>query len=198
MLKSKDGDLSKGGKIRTALDLGCGVASFGAYLLPNILAMSLAPNDVHDSQIQFALERGIPSTLGVLGTMRLPFPSRSFDFAHCSRCRIDWNQRDGVLLIEVDRLLRPGGYFAWSSPPAYRDDEEDRLIWNEMSKLVTSMCWVEVAKEGQTVIWMKNSSKECYDERGEGAHPPVCGHDDPDDAWQVPMEACLSPFKNGK
>ena len=52
------------------LDVGCGVASFGAYLLSHdILTMSLAPNDVHENQIQFALE---PATLGVLGTRRLP------------------------------------------------------------------------------------------------------------------------------
>ncbi|KAF9619276.1 hypothetical protein IFM89_006463 [Coptis chinensis] len=43
-----------------------------------------APNDVHQSQIQFALERGIPAYLGVLGTKRLPYPSRSFELAHCS------------------------------------------------------------------------------------------------------------------
>lgn len=94
MLGSEDGDLSLGGKVRTALDVGCGVASFGGYLLQhNILAMSVAPNDVHQNQIQFALERGIPAWLGVLGTMRLPFPSKSFDLSHCSRCRIDWAQR---------------------------------------------------------------------------------------------------------
>jgi SAM-dependent methyltransferase len=112
MLNFPNGKLNNGGNIRNVLDVGCGVASFGAYLLSHdILAMSLAPNDVHENQIQFALERGIPATLGVLGTRRLPYPSRSFEMAHCSRCRIDWLQRDGVLLLEVDRVLRPGGYF---------------------------------------------------------------------------------------
>ncbi|CAI0558839.1 unnamed protein product [Linum tenue] len=72
--------------------------------------MSLAPNDVHQNQIQFALERGIPAYLGVLGTKRLPYPSRSFEFSHCSHCRIDWLQRDGILPLELDRVLRPGGY----------------------------------------------------------------------------------------
>lgn len=196
MLSYPRGDLSNHGKIRTVLDVGCGVASFGAYLLPlDILTMSVAPNDVHENQIQFALERGIPSTLGVLGTMRLPFPSKSFDFAHCSRCRIDWLQREGILLLEVDRLLRPGGYFAWSSPPAYRDDAEDVQIWNDMSDLVERMCWSVASKEGQTVIWTKPVTNVCYKKRPQGTHPPLCSEeDDPDAAWNAPMKACISPL----
>ncbi|KAH7436592.1 hypothetical protein KP509_05G026900 [Ceratopteris richardii] len=194
MLRYPHGDLSNHGNIRTVLDVGCGVASFGAYLLPlDILAMSIAPNDVHENQIQFALERGIPSTLGVLATRRLPFPSESFDLAHCSRCRIDWLQRDGILLLEIDRLLRPGGLFAWSSPPAYRDDAENVQIWNEMSDLVKRMCWSVAAKEGQTVIWMKALTNDCYDARPENSKPPVCDpDDDPDAAWNLPMKACIS------
>ncbi|KAH7289756.1 hypothetical protein KP509_30G017700 [Ceratopteris richardii] len=195
-----DENLSNHGNIRTVLDVGCGVASFGAYLLPlDILAMSLAPNDVHENQIQFALERGIPAALGVLGTKRLPFPSKSFDLAHCSRCRIDWLQRDGMLLLEVDRLLRPGGLFAWSSPPAYRDDEEDVKIWEAMSDLVERMCWEIAAKEKQTVIWMKTKTIDCYDRRPEGIAPPLCDEDDdPDEAWGVPMKACISRFLQGQ
>ncbi|BBN13222.1 protein MpPMT.5 [Marchantia polymorpha subsp. ruderalis] len=196
MLGEADGDLSKAGKIRTVFDVGCGVASFGAFLLPlDIIAMSLAPNDVHQNQIQFALERGIPSMLGVLGTMRLPYPSKSFDLAHCSRCRIDWHKRDGILLLEVDRLLRPGGYFAWSSPAAYRETESDRQEWNEMTTLVRNMCWTEAAKEGQTVIWQKPLTSECYEERLPGTHPPLCSSvEDPDAAWGLPMKTCITPL----
>ncbi|KAM0858768.1 hypothetical protein ACQ4PT_047622 [Festuca glaucescens] len=109
MLNFKDNSINNEGMLRTVLDVGCGVASFGGYLLSsNVISMSLAPNDVHENQIQFALERGIPAYLGVLGTKRLPYPSRSFELAHCSRCRIDWLQRDGILMLELDRLLRPG------------------------------------------------------------------------------------------
>lgn len=195
MLNEPKGNLSMDGKIRTVLDIGCGVASFGAYLLPlDIIAMSLAPNDVHQNQIQFALERGIPATLGVLGTKRQPFPSKSFDLAHCSRCRIEWHQRDGILLLEVDRLLRPGGYFVWSAPPAYREDPEDQQIWKEMSALVASMCWTVAAHQDQTVIWQKPLTNECYEQRPEDQAPPLCKASDPDSAWNVPMEACITPL----
>lgn len=52
--------------------------------------MSFAPRDSHESQVQFALERGVPAVIGVLGTIKLPYPSRAFDMAHCSRCLIPW------------------------------------------------------------------------------------------------------------
>ncbi|KAA8548163.1 hypothetical protein F0562_004576 [Nyssa sinensis] len=196
MLKIPGYKLNNGGNIRNVLDVGCGVASFGAYLLPlNIIAMSLAPNDVHENQIQFALERGIPSTLGVLGTKRLPYPSRSFELAHCSRCRIDWVQRDGILLLELDRLLRPGGYFVYSSPEAYAHDAANRRIWYALYDLLRRMCWRVVSRRDQTVIWAKPLSNSCYLERNQGTNPPLCSSDDdPDAIWNVLMKACVTPY----
>ncbi|KAH9659006.1 putative methyltransferase PMT20 [Citrus sinensis] len=83
----------KDGTVRTAIDIGCGVASWGGDLLDRgILTVSLAPRDNHEAQVQFALERGIPSILGIISTQRLPFPSNSFDMAHCSRCLILWTE----------------------------------------------------------------------------------------------------------
>lgn len=52
--------------------------------------MSFAPRDSHEAQVQFALERGVPAVIGVLGTMKLPYPSRAFDMVHCSRYLIPW------------------------------------------------------------------------------------------------------------
>jgi len=69
------------------------VASFGAHLMDyNILTMSIAPSDKHEAQLQFALERGVPAMLGILSIHRLPFPSRSFDMAHCARCLVPWTK----------------------------------------------------------------------------------------------------------
>ncbi|KAE8723776.1 putative methyltransferase PMT3 [Hibiscus syriacus] len=65
------------------------------------------------------------------------------------------------------RLLRPGGYFAYSSPEAYAQDEEDLRIWTEMSVLVEQP----------------------------GTNPPLCRSDnDPDAVWGVRMEACITPY----
>lgn len=75
------------------------VASWGAYLMSrDILPLSFAPRDTHEAQVQFALERGVPALIGVMSSTRLPYPSRAFDIAHCSRCLIPWGQ-NGILLL---------------------------------------------------------------------------------------------------
>ena len=77
------------------------VASWGAYLLSrNILTVSFAPRDTHIAQVQFALERGVPALIGVLASIRLPYPSRAFDMAHCSRCLIPWGKNGNPFLIQ--------------------------------------------------------------------------------------------------
>ena len=89
-------EIAFGQHIRVALDIGCGVASFGAFLLDhNVTTLSIAPKDVHENQIQFALERGVPAMVAVFATHRLLYPSQAFDLIHCSRCRINWT-RDGI------------------------------------------------------------------------------------------------------
>lgn len=81
-----------GRRTRVILDVGCGVASFGGYLLDkNVITLSFAPKDEHEAQIQFALERGIPAFLSVIGTKRLTFPDNVFDLIHCARCRVHWD-----------------------------------------------------------------------------------------------------------
>jgi len=69
------------------------VASWGAFLLKrDIIAMSFAPRDTHEAQVQFALERGVPAMIGIMASQRLPYPARAFDMAHCSRCLIPWSK----------------------------------------------------------------------------------------------------------
>uniref|UniRef100_A0A2N9GRQ5 Methyltransferase n=1 Tax=Fagus sylvatica TaxID=28930 RepID=A0A2N9GRQ5_FAGSY len=103
-----------GRHIRVILDVGCGVASFGGYLLDkDVITMSFAPKDEHEAQIQFALERGIPATLSVIGTQKLTFPDNAYDLIHCARCRVHWDADGGRPLLELNRILRPGGFFVW-------------------------------------------------------------------------------------
>eukprot|EP00798_Chlamydomonas_sp_ICE-L_P007009 gene7008-115_t len=85
-------------KIRTILDEGAGVCGLGAEVMatwahrPTVL--SYAPHDTHASQVQVCAERGVPSIL--------------FSMAR------HWVQSTsiGAWYQEVDRVLRPGGYFA--------------------------------------------------------------------------------------
>ncbi|CAL8988807.1 unnamed protein product [Prunus brigantina] len=187
-----------GKNTRVILDVGCGVASFGGYLFDrDVLTMSFAPKDEHEAQVQFALERGIPAISAVMGSQRLPFPSRVFDVVHCARCRVPWHREGGMLLLELNRVLRPGGYFVWSATPVYRKEKEDVEIWKEMSALTASMCWEVVAIKNDKVnlvaaaIYRKPTSNQCYEQRKQ-KQPPMCNNDDdPNAAWYVPLQACM-------
>ncbi|KAK3141761.1 hypothetical protein QOZ80_4BG0338000 [Eleusine coracana subsp. coracana] len=144
----------KNGVLRTGLDMGCGVASFGGFFLKeNIMTLSFAPRDSHKSQIQFALERGIPAFLLMLGTRRLPFPAQSFDFIHCSRCLIPFTAYNGSYLIEVDRLLRPGGFLIISGPPVRWKKQEKE--WGELQAMTQALCYKSITVDGNTAIWKK-------------------------------------------
>jgi len=37
--------------------------------------------------------------------------------------------KDGILLLEVNRLLRAGGYFAWAAQPVYKHEEAQQEAW---------------------------------------------------------------------
>ncbi|MBA0821923.1 hypothetical protein Goarm_018751 [Gossypium armourianum] len=195
----------KDGSIRTAIDTGCGVASWGAYLLSrNIIAMSFAPRDTHEAQVQFALERGVPALIGVLASIRLPYPSRAFDMAHCSRCLIPWDNYDGIYLIEVDRILRPGGYWILSGPPI--NWENHWKGWNrtaddlkaEQSRIETvakPLCWKKIVQKGDIAIWQKPTNHiHCKITRKVFKQPRFCQTQNPDMAWYTKLEKCLTPL----
>ncbi|KAI4303346.1 hypothetical protein MLD38_038991 [Melastoma candidum] len=193
------------GSIRTAIDTGCGVASWGAYLLSrNILTMSFAPRDSHEAQVQFALERGVPALIGVFASKRLPYPARAFDMAHCSRCLIPWGQYDGEFLMEVDRVLRPGGYWILSGPPInweghwkgwQRTEDDLKAEQDKIEGIARSLCWKKLKQRGDIAIWQKPTNHvHCKANRKVFKFPPFCVARDPDHAWYTPMDRCLNPL----
>ncbi|KAL2556029.1 putative methyltransferase PMT15 [Forsythia ovata] len=195
----------KDGSIRTAIDTGCGVASWGAFLLSrNILPISFAPRDSHEAQVQFALERGVPALIGIMASKRLPYPSRAFDMAHCSRCLIPWGQYDGLYLIEVDRILRPGGYWILSGPPIrwrkywkgwQRSREDLNAEQTQIENVTKSLCWKKLVEKDDLAIWQKPTNHlHCKKIRKSYTNLPLCPAKDPDKAWYTNLETCLTPL----
>ncbi|KAL8141800.1 hypothetical protein V2J09_014832 [Rumex salicifolius] len=187
------------GTVRTAIDTGCGVASWGAYMLKrNVLTVSFAPKDNHESQVQFALERGVPAVIGVLGSIHLPYPSRAFDMAQCSRCLIPWTANDGMYLMEVDRVLRPGGYWVLSGPPInwrtyykvwQRSKEELQAEQRRIEELAEQLCWEKKYENGDIAIFRKKENdKSCKRELVD-----ACESQDTDNMYKK-MEVCRTPY----
>ncbi|KAL7592752.1 hypothetical protein Lser_V15G31651 [Lactuca serriola] len=180
-----------GGTLRTVLDMGCGVASFGGYLLAeDLLTVSFAPRDSHKSQIQFALERGIPAFVLMLGTRRLPFPAFSFDLIHCSRCLIPFTAYNATYFIEVDRLLRPGGYLIISGPPVqwHGLDKE----WEELQTVAKALCYESVVVNANTAIWKKPVDNSCIETQNQSGFELCDKSDDPSYAWYFKLKRCVS------
>ncbi|GMH22575.1 hypothetical protein Nepgr_024418 [Nepenthes gracilis] len=193
----------KDGTIRTAIDTGCGVASWGGDLLDRgILTVSLAPRDNHEAQVQFALERGIPAILGIISTQRLPFSSSSFDMAHCSRCLIPWTEFGGVYLMEIHRILRPGGFWVLSGPPVNYENrwrgwnttmEEQKADYEKLQELLTSMCFKLFDKKDDIAVWQKASDISCHKKLTDhDVYPPKCDDGiEPNSAWYTPLRPCV-------
>ncbi|KAL6141344.1 hypothetical protein ACLB2K_059634 [Fragaria x ananassa] len=192
MITNDSGDLRTAGVVQV-LDVGCGVSSFSAFLLPlGIQTMSFAPKDGHENQIQFSLERGIGAMISAIATKQLPYPSNSFEMVHCSRCRVDWHENDGILLKEVDRLLRSNGYFVYSAPPAYRKDKDFPIIWEKLVNLTSAMCWKLIAKRVQTAIWMKQEDPACLQRISEQKLIDICDTaDDSKSSWNTKLGNCI-------
>ncbi|MED6180257.1 hypothetical protein PIB30_008757 [Stylosanthes scabra] len=162
------------GTVRTALDTGCGVASWGAYLWSrNVIAMSF-----------------------------LPYPSRAFDMAHCSRCLIPWGANGGIYMMEVDRVLRPGGYWVLSGPPINykvnykawqrpKEDLEDEQ--NKIEEVAKKLCWVKKSERAEIAVWQKTMDSESCRRKQEDAGVNFCESSDADDVWYKKMEACVTP-----
>ncbi|OVA14224.1 putative S-adenosyl-L-methionine-dependent methyltransferase [Macleaya cordata] len=181
--------------VRTVLDIGCGYGSFGAHLFSKqLLTMCIANYETSGSQVQLTLERGLPAMIGSFSSKQLPYPSLSFDMLHCARCGVDWDQKDGIFLVEVDRVLRPGGYFVWTSPitnaQGSRRNEENKKKWEFIHSFAENLCWEMLSQQDETVVWKKTSKKDCYASRKSG--PSICskGHD-VESPYYRPLELCI-------
>lgn len=94
-------------------------------------------------------------------------------------------------MMEVDRVLRPGGFWVLSGPPInwknnYKswqrpkeDLEEEQRNIEEVAKL---LCWDKISESGETAIFQKKLNPESC--RGSEDAPGVtyCSQD-PDDVW---------------
>ncbi|GKU99681.1 hypothetical protein SLEP1_g12490 [Rubroshorea leprosula] len=191
----RDSDFIQAG-VRAVLDIGCGFGSFGAHLASlKLMALCIAAYEATGSQVQFALERGLPAMIGNFISRQLPYPSLSFDMIHCAKCGIVWDKKEGFFLIEVDRVLKPGGFFVLTSPTTQPQGSsasmKKRNMLTTMEEFTEKICWSLIAQQDETFIWQKTADIHCYSSRKHGA-APLCkeGHDVP--SYYHPLVPCIS------
>ncbi|XP_040384199.1 probable methyltransferase PMT16 [Oryza brachyantha] len=194
-----------GAPVRTALDVG---AMHGGNWATELLSRGVltvpvaAPWGSSDGAalVELALERGAPAMLAAAAaagvpSRRLPFPAGAFDMAHCGRCLVPWHLHGGRFLMEIDRVLRPGGYWVHSGAPANGTRERAGI-----EAATSSMCWRNVADQDGVTVWQKPVSHVgCDAGKNDDDSPRFCtGHQNRDDnKWDGDVEPCITPIKEG-
>ncbi|PRQ40668.1 putative sarcosine/dimethylglycine N-methyltransferase [Rosa chinensis] len=194
---SSDSEFPQAG-VHTVLDIGCGFGSFGAHLVSlKLMAICIAAYEATGSQVQLALERGLPAMIGNFITRQLPYPSLSFEMVHCAQCGILWDKKDGMFLLEVDRVLKPGGYFVLTSPTSQPYGSSSTMkegIATDsslMEELTQKICWTLLAQKYETFIWQKTVDSNCYTSRKQGAIP-LCQEEHEVQSYYKPLVSCIS------
>ena len=100
---------------------------------------------------------------------------------------------DGLYLIEVDRILRPGGIWVLSGPPINwkknwkgwdRSKEDLNAEQTRIETLAHKLCWKKVTEKDDIAIWQKPFNHlKCQRTQEHNPNPPLCSAQDPDDAW---------------
>ncbi|XP_038723975.1 probable methyltransferase PMT5 isoform X1 [Tripterygium wilfordii] len=188
-----ESEFSRAG-VRNVLDINCGFGSFGAHLLSlNLMAVCIAAYEATGSQVQLALERGLPAVIGNFISRQLPFPPLSFDMVHCAQCGIIWDKKDGMFLIEVDRLLKPGGYFVLTSPARPHESSLNKKkgsLLIALKEFTENICWEPLAQGDETSIWQKTEHADCASRKQNAA--PLCKEGDDAQSYYQPLVSCIS------
>ena len=76
---------------------------------------------------------------------------------------------DGLFLIEVDRMLKPGGYFVLTSQISRQYGSSVNPKKGSMStpieEFAQNVCWNLLAEQEETFIWQKTTDALCYTSR---------------------------------
>lgn len=78
---------------------------------------------------------------------------------------------DGMYMMEVDRVLRPGGYWVLSGPPIgwkihykgwQRTKEDLSSEQRKIEQFAELLCWKKISEKDGIVIWRKRlNDKSC-------------------------------------
>lgn len=95
--------------------------------------------------------------------------------------------------MEVDRVLRPGGYWILSGPPINwkkhwrgweRTTDDLNAEQMQIENVAKSLCWKKLVERNDISIWQKPLNHlKCNKYKRVVKSPSFCPSQDPDKAW---------------
>lgn len=115
-------------------------------------------------------------------------------FLPCSMMMILMTSADGMCMVEVDRVLRPGGYWILSGPPinweSYDNNNNNKTLEqklkNEHRKIeeyAELLCWEKLYEKSDIAIWRKKMNTSSCRNREYGHSIRSCDSQETDDVW---------------
>lgn len=95
-------------------------------------------------------------------------------------------------MMEVDRVLRPGGYWVLSGPPINwktyyrtwnRTKEDLQKEQNRIEELAALLCWEKKYEKGDIAIWRKKINSQLCQKRTDVMPIKMCAAEKADDVW---------------
>lgn len=120
------------------------------------------------------------------------FVSIAFLFVCCRDLNSDFLLAGGMYLKEVDRVLRPGGYWILSGPPinwktnykawerTKEDLEEEQSKIEDIAKL---LCWEKKYEKGEIAVWQKRRNGNSCQSRQDDSRVNFCKASEINDVW---------------
>ena len=110
-----------------------------------------------------------------------------------------------MYMMEVDRVLRPGGYWVLSGPPInwkvnyqawQRPKEELQEEQRKIEEIAKSLCWEKKHEKGEIAIWRKRINYDnCHDQ---DSQPTMCESGNGGNVWYISLSLSLSLNKHVK
>lgn len=108
---------------------------------------------------------------------------------------------DGMYMKEIDRVLRPGGYWVLSGPPINwrtdykswkRFDEELEEEQRKIEVIANLLCWEKKHEKDEIAIWRKRENYEqCPNQE---PHPTMCETTESDSVWYATVDYYLLSY----
>lgn len=95
-------------------------------------------------------------------------------------------------MMEVDRVLRPGGYWILSGPPInwrthfqawLRPQDQLEAEQNKIEDVAKLLCWEKISEKEDIAVWRKPFNKQNCP--GQDSHAPMCETKNANDVWYI-------------